>query len=75
MKNTYTTKDLGEAVALLSSGVKMNSIDWKERVAYFTFAGDCESLSREYFFGNLQVNARLFNDNMRSLKSRLVNGR
>lgn len=73
MDEQFITKDLGEACTLITSGCPMSSIQWKDQTAYFCFSNKkaCEEISKEYFFGNAQVAARSFYENLRMLKRKL----
>ncbi len=69
----YLTRDLGEAACLLTLDHRLHGIAWKDNFAYFRF-GDptvCEQLKQQYFFGSLQLSARHFYDNLRTLKRQL----
>ncbi len=72
MKQEHRTKDLGEAAALVTKGVKLIQLLKDSDFYWFIFELDNESdLSNLYWSGELQVSAKQFNDNLRSLKDRL----
>jgi hypothetical protein len=69
----YTTKDLGEAAALMADNQPIRAIHWKDAVAHFVFSDrpTCEALSQRYYLGQLPLDARTLFDTMRGLKRRL----
>jgi len=71
----YKTKDLGEAAALIAKEAQLIEIERQGSVCWFVFQDitQCELLSNQYFFGELLVNAREFNDATVRLKSRIFN--
>lgn len=72
MKNRYfKTKDLSISAALLLNGIELIKIDREEKVCWFTFrdTNKCESLSKEYLFGKLLVNARDYDEAVKRLKN------
>ncbi len=68
--NIYKTKDLAEAASLLISKNTLLGVVREERVCWFVFEDrhECERLSNQYFFGELAVNAREFNEAIIRLK-------
>lgn len=69
----YATKDLAEAAALMTRGIKVVDIERESSVCWFIF-DDLElskSLSQEFFFGELQVNARKYHESLSLLKKRI----
>lgn len=73
MYNEYQTKDLGEAAALLTSGIAMLDLVWRDSKAYFVFEDpmECRRLAQEYFFGSLQLPVRFYYENVRTIKRKL----
>lgn len=71
----YSTKDLGEAAALIAVGHKLMGLDWKDDIAFFSFykQEDCKSVASKYFLNELTVSARLYYDTLRSLKHKMFN--
>lgn len=68
----YRTKDLGEASALLASGISLLRLERESSYFYFIFENkDTKIISDKYWFGELLINARHYNDAIRSLKDRL----
>jgi hypothetical protein len=71
--NYYYTKDLGEAAALMSKSLKLLGL--KKEGTYFLFVFEdrtqCLPISDEFWYGDLQVNARSYAEAMRRLKDRL----
>lgn len=69
----YKTKDLPESAALLYKNQQLIRIDRQGKVCWFVFANksECERLSREFFFGELTVNARQFYEVVVRLKHRI----
>ena len=73
MEHEYLTRDIGEATALVATGLPMRDIQWKNDTAFFIFRDPkrCEDLAREYYFGNLTINARIFYETIRTVKRKL----
>ena len=71
--NIYKTKDLGEASALITAGQRLADIERQGPVCYFIFANryECEKISREYYFGELKLNARNFFNEQINLKHQI----
>ena len=71
--SSYSTRDLGEATALLTSGCVMKDLQWQANKAYFVFddAEHCKELSQQYFFGGLSLTAKFFYENLRTIKRKL----
>jgi len=68
----HTTRDLGEASALISRDCPLSSLQWKDDTAFFVFDDPrAVALSHDYFYGELSINARTYYDNLRMLKRRL----
>jgi hypothetical protein len=70
MSNEYLTKNIGEAASLISKNIKLIRIDRQNDVCFFVFdqKQNCEKLSKEFFFGELLVNAREFFEAEKRLK-------
>ncbi len=68
--NEYLTKNIGEAASIISKNIKLIRIDRENKVCFFVFENkaECERLSREFFFGELLVNARIFFESEKRLK-------
>lgn len=74
MEQTFYTKDLGIAAALLTLGIKMKKIKWDQRIAYFEFENknnECSKYAHNYNFGRIMVNAKTYHLNLRMLKREL----
>ena len=73
MENYYRTKDLGEASALMAKGQRLINLERKDGICWFLFEDKqkCEKLSNNFFFGELLVNARDYQDAMTRLKNRI----
>lgn len=69
----YKTKDLAEASMLVVKKQKMTTIEREGRICWFIFSNraDCEKLANEYYYGEIQVNARSFHEAMSRLKGRI----
>jgi len=69
----YITKDLGEASSLLCNSAILLKLQKEKNFYWFVFQDKelCEKTAREYWFGNLLVNARKYYEEMRMLKDRL----
>ena len=70
---TYETRDLWLAAALLASGRRLAGLIWHEGRAYFSFedAAACRESADAYWTRALQVAAKDFTDALRTLKDRL----
>jgi len=73
MTTEYSTKDLGEAGALIVKSQKLIRMDREGKTCWFVFEDkeECEKLSNQFFFGELQVNAREFYEALGRLKNRI----
>jgi len=73
MITEYSTKDLGEAGVLIVKDQKLLRIDRKGKTCWFVFEDkeECERLSNQFFFGELQINAREFYDALNRLKQKI----
>lgn len=71
--DAYITKDLGEAAALVCSSAKLLRLQKESKFFWFIFANKpfCEQLANDYWSGDLKINARQYNEALRSLKDRL----
>lgn len=71
MTTEYSTKDLGEAGALIVKKQKLIKIDRKGNICWFLFENrvSCMQISKQFFFEDLMVNAREYFDTIRRLKS------
>jgi hypothetical protein len=73
LDNTYRTRDLAEAAALLVEGMELLKMNREGAICWFIFRDKekCVELSDKYFFGNLLVPAREFHDTVGKLKNRI----
>lgn len=72
MSNEYFTKDLGEAAALLTVGIKLLRLSRDESFFWFVFEeSSCSEASNAYWSGDLMISAKMYSTNMRLLKDRL----
>ncbi|PIY71579.1 hypothetical protein COY87_05440 [Candidatus Roizmanbacteria bacterium CG_4_10_14_0_8_um_filter_33_9] len=73
MTTEYSTKDLGEAGALIVKKQKLIRMDREGKTCWFVFENkeECEKLSSDFFFGELQVNAREYYEALGRLKNRI----
>jgi len=69
----YKTKDLGEAAALLSNSVRLLRLEKDGNIFWFVFDEKTKSerLSDKYWSGDLMVNAKGYDNALRTLKDRL----
>lgn len=69
----YKTKDLAEASMLIVKKQQLFSIERDGQICWFVFQNkkECESLSNNYYFGELFINARDFQEVMKMLKGRI----
>ncbi len=75
MENVYKTKDIGLASALMTVGEKLIEVSREGRICWFVFEGldDCLKIDKEYWFGNLLVNAKIYKQNLDQLKGLIHN--
>lgn len=73
MTTEYSTKDLGEAGALIVKKQKLIRMDREGKTCWFVFENkdECAKLSSDFFFGGLQVNAREYYEALGRLKNRI----
>lgn len=69
----YKTKDLPESAAFIYKNQQLLRIERQGKICWFVFANkkNCERLSKEFFFGELIVNAREFYEVVVRLKHRI----
>ena len=75
-EDTFQTRDLWLAAALMASGRRLAGLVWHEGRAYFAFEDPvaCQASADGYWSRNLQVQAKDFADALRTLKDRLHSG-
>lgn len=79
MENLHSTRDLGEASALVSLKIPLLNIDYQVEgshvIGYFVFERTpiLESLVQKFRSGEMMVEPRAFILNLRSLKSQVSN--
>jgi hypothetical protein len=71
--NDYRTKDLGEAAALICRSARLTRLDNGQGFYWFVFSKKelCQRIANDYWFGNLTVNAKSYQEALRTLKDRL----
>jgi len=69
----YKTKDLAEAACLITTKKRLVQVDRNSSICWFVFDDQkaCEALSREFFFGEVLVNARDFYEALNRLKHKI----
>lgn len=69
----YKTKDLGEGSALIERGVRLLRLDRYPNYIMFVFEDSKKTanVSHMYYFGNLMVIAKRYNEAMQTLKDRV----
>lgn len=69
----YYVKDIGEASALLCKSAKLIRLQPDSDFYWFVFINKsfCENVSNDYWYGKLELNAKSYNDALRTLKDRL----
>jgi uncharacterized secreted protein with C-terminal beta-propeller domain len=74
LNKTYQTKDLGEVAVLLTKNFKLQNINWKENIAYFSFTPreEAEKIANQYNFGGVDVPARQFYENLILVKRKIL---
>ena len=76
MSKEYKTKDLGEAAALLTKGLRLLRLEREFDFYWFVFDGQhSQAVSDAYWSGELMVCAKDYFDKTRSLKDRLFSRR
>lgn len=74
----YKTKDIGEAAALLTQGIKLISLDY-DVAGFFWFVfedtGIIQETANKYWFGNLMQNVKRYNESLKTLKDRIFSQR
>lgn len=75
-QDTYKTRDLSEAAALLLQSQQLVKIERDKAVCWFVFENkdNCTKISNDFFFGSLMVNAREYHGAMGRLKNRIFAG-
>ncbi len=70
---TYRTKDLSEASALLTLRQKLIDIQREGKVCWFIFENkrSCEKIANGFWFGVCMVNAKTYYQAMVTLKNRI----
>lgn len=73
LQSEYRTKDLGEAAALFCKSAKLLRLEQEEGFSWFIFRSKdiCQRISNNYWFGELLINAKSYQDALRTLKDRL----
>lgn len=71
----YRTKDLGEAAMLITKKMPLAEMERQGYTCWFVFLDYdlCKDLSNQYFFGDLQLNAREFFEATLRLKNQIFN--
>ena len=71
MNNTYKTKDIGLASALISIGQKLIEVSREGKICWFLFEDldKCIDLDKKYWFGELLINAKTYKQSLDQLKS------
>lgn len=72
-KDNYVTRDLAEAAVLLLKNFNLLNINENKGICWFTFENKekCEELSKNFFYGNVPVNAKSYHETITRLKSRI----
>ena len=71
----YRTRSLAEAGALKVKGQNLIRVEREGVICWFLFENkkECEQLSSQFYFGSLQVNAREYQDALKTLKTVIFN--
>ncbi len=68
----YKTKDIGEAAALYSSGIKLLRLEKSSNFYFFVFdSNQAETTANSYWAEELTLIAKRYSDALRTLKERL----
>jgi len=72
-KETYKTKDLWEAGALLAENIPLVKIEKKGNTCYFIFGNlaVAEDKVQKYYFGNLLIDAFKYQEAVNRLKKQI----
>lgn len=73
----FSTKDLGEAAAILCESGTLLRLEREQDFFWFIFLDKktCEQLSTSYWNGQLQVSAKAYSNALKELKDRLFSRR
>ncbi len=76
-KDIYHTKDLYEASFLYAHRQKLLSLKKDGKYYWFVFDDKscCEELSKGYWSGEIEINAKAYSDAIRTLKDRIFSKR
>lgn len=76
-KDLYSTKDLAETAALIVKKQILIDIVRESSICWFKFKDkeECQKISNNFFFGELQVNAREYHEALSRLKNRIFSTR
>lgn len=69
----YRTRDLAESAALIVQHQRLIQVEREGRICWFLFENKetCEQISNQFFFGELSVNARDYQEAIARLKNRI----
>lgn len=69
----YKTKDLGEAAALFCKSARLLRLEKQFDFFWFVFTDkvSCQKITDDYWYGELLVNAKSYQNALRTLKDRL----
>lgn len=70
---TYKTKDIAVSAMLLTKKIPLLAVHKSGDIVFFEFSqkNECETLSKLFWFGDCQVNAKDFHQNMGILKNQI----
>lgn len=72
MGQKFATKDIGEAAAILTSGIEFYGLEPGQGFFWFVFKEEgAKKASGDYWSSKLTVNAKSYFDSLRTLKDRL----
>ncbi len=77
MEQLYRTKDLWEAAALLAHKLPLVDVERTSGICFFVFSDseNAEQKAKEYYFGNLTVNAFGYQEAVARLKKQIFNNK
>lgn len=73
MPQEYKTKDLGESAALICKSARLLRLERQFDFFWFVFSDKkfCQKITDDYWYGELLVNAKSYQNALRTLKDRL----
>lgn len=76
-KNEYRTKDLGEIATLFCENAEYLRMERVNNVCWFVFSDidHCSEISNRYFFGEIWVHPRVYQEVISKIKTKIFSNR